>query len=71
VPERYAFHEAKEQEMREFLGKDISILRHRGGEKKGQPMTLREFREKVEAGGEVDRLGVLFVSFESRRVVFD
>jgi hypothetical protein len=54
MPERYAYHENKEQEFRRFIGKDVSILRHRGGAKKGQRMTLREFREKVVAEGKVD-----------------
>lgn len=54
-PERYAYHEQKEQELREFLGKDVSILRHRGGEKKGEPMTLKEFRETKIASGQYDK----------------
>lgn len=53
-PELYAFHEGKEQEFREFIGKDVSILKHRGGPKKGQTYTMREFREHVQAKGEVD-----------------
>lgn len=27
MPERYAYHEQKEQELREYLGKDVTILR--------------------------------------------
>jgi hypothetical protein len=43
-PERYMEHERKEQEMREYLDKDVSILRNRvGGAVK--PLTLKEFRE--------------------------
>lgn len=40
---RYAFHERKEQEIRCFLGKDVSILKDRrgGGNKR---MTLKDFR---------------------------
>ena len=48
MPERYAYHEAKEQEMREYLGKDVAILRDRSGGKV-RPLTLRELRERVEA----------------------
>lgn len=48
-PERFARDEAKEQEMRETLGKDVSILRDRRGGKV-KPLTLRQFRENVEAG---------------------
>jgi 3'-phosphoadenosine 5'-phosphosulfate sulfotransferase (PAPS reductase)/FAD synthetase len=49
LPDRYAVHEGKEQDMREFLGKDVSVLRDRanGGTK---PLTLRELRERHEAG---------------------
>jgi hypothetical protein len=54
MPERYAYHERKEQELRDYLGKDVTILKHRGGPKKGQSMTLREFRERVQAKGEID-----------------
>ena len=43
-PERYAFHEKREQSLRDYLGKDVSILRNRkGGTTK--PLTLKEFRE--------------------------
>jgi hypothetical protein len=48
LPERYRYHEEKEQELREFLGKDVAILKYRSGPKMGQPMTLREFRERQE-----------------------
>lgn len=46
-PERFAYHEAKEEEMRQFLGKDISILRDRSGGKT-KPLTLKSFRERLE-----------------------
>lgn len=46
-PERYAYHEQKELDMREFLGKDYTILtRVRNGEK--QNITLKELREEYE-----------------------
>lgn len=48
LPERYAYHEAKEQEMRDYLDKDVAILRDRSGGKV-RPLTLRELRERVEA----------------------
>lgn len=45
MPERFAKHEQAEQDLREYLGKDIAILRDReGGDTK--PLTLREFRER-------------------------
>lgn len=53
MPERYRYHEEKEQEFRAFIGKDVSIMRDRtGGETK--PLTLRAFRERIEAGGQCD-----------------
>lgn len=53
MPERYAYHEQKEQDLRAHLEKDIAILRDRtGGETK--PLTLKEFRERLEATGECD-----------------
>ena len=55
MPERYAYHEKREQELREFLNKDIAILRDRTGGKT-RPMTMREFRERTEAGGQIDLL---------------
>lgn len=48
-PERYRYHEKKEQEMREYLGKDVAILRdRRRGETK--PLTLKRLRERIERG---------------------
>lgn len=44
--DRYLFHEGQEEDLREHLGKDISILRdHSAG---GIPLTLRKFRERIE-----------------------
>lgn len=56
-PDRYRVHELNEIEFRARTGKDVSILRDRiGGETR--PMTLREFRERIEAGatGQLDLL---------------
>jgi hypothetical protein len=47
-PERYLHAERKEEEIRQHLGKDISILKDRRGGK-AKPMTLRVFRERLEA----------------------
>jgi hypothetical protein len=46
-PERFAYHEAKEEELREHLGKDVAILRDRTGGT-STPLTLRRFRERVQ-----------------------
>jgi len=54
MPERYAWHEAQEQKLREFLGKDVAIMKdRRGGQKR--PMTMKEFRERIEHGEEHER----------------
>lgn len=55
-PERYAEAEAMEGRVREKLG-DVTILKDRaGGETK--PLTLRAFREGIEAGMSVDMFDV-------------
>ena len=47
-PDAYAEIEATEQEVGEYLGKEVTILRERkGGESK--PLSLRVFRERVQA----------------------
>ncbi len=48
MPDRYAFHEGKERELRAYLGKNVTILSDRRGGKK-RPMTLQELRERYEA----------------------
>lgn len=53
MPERYAFHEKKEEELRGLLG-DVSILRDRRGGK-NRPLPLAAFRKRVETGDYVDR----------------
>lgn len=52
-PERYAYAEERERRFRERSGKDVSILRDRRGGKL-RPLTLTEFRERVEAEEAVD-----------------
>lgn len=47
-PERYAYHETREQEIRAFLGKNVSILTDRRGNGKKKPLTLKSFRERLE-----------------------
>lgn len=50
-PDLYEYHEGKEQEMREFLEKDVSILRRT---KDGYQLnlTLRQLREEIEVSPE-------------------
>ncbi len=45
LPNLYAYHEGKEEEIREYLGKNVAILRDRRG-KQTKPLTLKEFRER-------------------------
>lgn len=45
MPDRYAYHEAKEQELRSLLG-DVAILRDRRGGTV-RPLTLTELRERA------------------------
>jgi len=58
MPERYAYHEAKEQEIRAYLGRDdIAILRdRRNGQAK--PITLQELRKRIEGGDQFDLLDI-------------
>ena len=52
-PERYAYHEQKEEEMRTYLGKDVSILREQvKGEKKR--LTMLQLRTRIEAQQTID-----------------
>lgn len=48
MPERYAEHERKEDELRVFLGKNVSVLKDRRGGQ-SRPISLRQFRERVHA----------------------
>lgn len=59
MPERFAFHERKEQELRAYLGKDVSILKdRRGGASKTFTLTqLRERLEKSESGIDMEEWG--------------
>lgn len=49
APERYAWHEAQEEALRQDLGKDVAIMRDRTGGTT-TPLTMRAFRERIEAG---------------------
>lgn len=55
MPARYAYHERREQELRDYLGKDVAIMRDRTGGQ-SRPLTLREFRETIEQQGTFDQL---------------
>ena len=53
MPERYAYHEGKEEEMRQMLGKDYAVLREQTAGVK-RPLTLRKLRERIESQGSFD-----------------
>lgn len=53
MPERYAYHEGKEEAFRQKIGKDVAILRDRRGGK-STPLTLHQLRLRVQQGEEVD-----------------
>lgn len=57
-PDRYSYHEAKEQKIRQVIGKDVSILTDRSGDGKKKPLTLQTLRERIEAGFEFDRFDI-------------
>jgi hypothetical protein len=57
LPERYKFHEEQEQKFREFIGKDVAILRKTKGPHKGDPLTLRELRVMEERQVDMFDLG--------------
>ena len=49
LPDRYAEWERKEEEVRQHIGKDVSILRDRA-DGASKPMTLADLRSRIEAG---------------------
>jgi hypothetical protein len=55
MPERYAFHELKEEAVRARTGKDYSILNDRRGDGIKKTLTLRSLRLRIEAGESFDR----------------
>ena len=54
MPARYAYHEAKEQEFIEFIGKPVSMMTDRRGDGKKKTLTLKQFRERIQSGGNFD-----------------
>lgn len=64
-PERFATWERKEQEIRDHLAKDVSILKDRrktanNPAGKPVPLTLKSFRERIESRDEEEQLGFDF-----------
>jgi hypothetical protein len=55
MPERYAEHEAQEEALRATLDKDVAIMTDRSGGGPRRPLTMRAFRERLEATSEYDQ----------------
>ncbi|WP_373232092.1 hypothetical protein [Cohnella sp.] len=53
MPERYAYHESKQEELFSVLGKRVPFLRQTVNGKL-RYLSLKEFREQVEAGKQID-----------------
>lgn len=53
-PNQFEYHERKEQEIRDYLGKDVSMLKQ---VRKGSTyrLTLADLRKQIEGNGEIDR----------------
>jgi hypothetical protein len=60
MPERYAYHEAKEEEIRALIGKDVSMMTDRRGDGKKKPLTMKMLRLRLEGEGEaaVDKFDI-------------
>lgn len=57
-PEYFAYNERKEEEMRQALGKDVTVMKKErtvDGKRRSFPYSMRQLREDVEARAEVDR----------------
>lgn len=57
MPERYAYHEQRQEDLFLVIGKRVPFLK-RTRDKQIQYLSLKEFREEVEAGEKVDLLDV-------------
>lgn len=53
MPDRYARHEAAEAELQEIVGPH-TILRDRAGDGEATPLSLRQFRERIQGGHQPD-----------------
>lgn len=57
LPDRYAYHERKEQEIREVLG-DVAMMADRSGDGLKKPLTMRALRQRIEAGQQPDMFDI-------------
>lgn len=73
LPQYYAYAERKEEEMRRFLGRDVSSMKKErtvDGKRRSFPYTLRQLREDITGDAEIDRLDIggcgCFVNYDSQ-----
>jgi len=57
-PERYASHEAAEEELRNYLGRDVAMMVDRRGDHGRKPLTMRQLRMRLQQGGTIDRFDI-------------
>ncbi|MGF9711642.1 hypothetical protein [Paenibacillus naphthalenovorans] len=77
MPDQFRYQERKEQEMREYLGKDVTVLKREGprvnGKRTSVPLTFTQLRERIERAGEIDREDIggcgCFVSYDEKETV--
>lgn len=53
MPDRFAYHEQQERDIRAYLDADVSILTDTTNGAK-RPLTLEAFRQRVESGAQID-----------------
>jgi 3'-phosphoadenosine 5'-phosphosulfate sulfotransferase (PAPS reductase)/FAD synthetase len=53
-PALYAQHESKEEAIRNYLGKNVSMMTDRRGNGKKKPLTMKSLRLRIEAGEQID-----------------
>ncbi|MHA7962867.1 hypothetical protein ACX93W_01895 [Paenibacillus sp. CAU 1782] len=59
--EQYAYHEAREEEFRTLTGKSVSMMKKErkvAGKRTSIPYTMRQLREDITTGAEVDRFDI-------------
>jgi 3'-phosphoadenosine 5'-phosphosulfate sulfotransferase (PAPS reductase)/FAD synthetase len=58
MPVRYIEHELAEEKWQRVTGKKNTVLRHRQKGKPTRTLSLRQLRERIQGGGEVDRFDI-------------
>ena len=56
-PGTYAYGEREEESLRDLLG-DVSMMTDRSGDGVKKPLTMRQFRERIQAGAQVDAFDI-------------